>query len=251
MPQWSLTTKAAAVIALLAAYFPIALYLRHGYVLKAPMGMVTGLPRPFTKSTVKDGYACYAPAPALEHLSDSDDNPVLSPFVIYEDDHPLGPAHSRHPDIVKFGHGKFSHWTKTGFVFSSSDGTDPETNGRNYWIVRPPQPKPPAGTVGELNHPFDKLQPDGFAYLSLAPTLERESDSSASPDRSPFVVFENDHALGPAHSQHSDIAKFGHGNFSHWKAGFLFSSSDGTDPETNGRKYWIVRPTSEETDPKK
>ena len=66
-----------------------------------------------------------------------------SPIMIYEDEKPLGPAHSTpHTDIAKFGHGRFSHWRShhSVFIFSSSDNTDPRTNGRNYWAVKPEAP---------------------------------------------------------------------------------------------------------------
>jgi hypothetical protein len=67
-----------------------------------------------------------------------------SPIILYEDDKPLGPAHSTpHAEISTLGHGRFSHWKGnfSVFVFSSSDNTDPRTNGRTYWAVKPPAPK--------------------------------------------------------------------------------------------------------------
>jgi hypothetical protein len=72
-----------------------------------------------------------------------------SPIMLYEDDKPLGPAHSTpHAEISTLGHGRFSHWKAnySVFVFSSSDNTDPRTNGRTYWAVKPPN-RAEAGTV--------------------------------------------------------------------------------------------------------
>jgi hypothetical protein len=65
-----------------------------------------------------------------------------SPIMLYEDDKPLGPAHATpHSEIGTLGHGRFSHWKGnfSVFVFSSSDNTDPRTNGRTYWAVKPPE----------------------------------------------------------------------------------------------------------------
>lgn len=138
MPDWSLKTKAAALIALFAVYFPVALYLRHSYVPEqAPAGAVFDLKRPFLRFSANNGFSFYALAPTLDSLADSDDDIKRSPFVIYENDRPLGPAHSRHPDIAELGYGRFSHWTKVGFIFSSSDRTNPASNGRQYWVVLP------------------------------------------------------------------------------------------------------------------
>lgn len=60
-----------------------------------------------------------------------------SPVMIYEDGKRLGPAHSNFADISRLGHGRFSYWTGQGFVFSTSDGSDPNSNGRRYRAVVP------------------------------------------------------------------------------------------------------------------
>lgn len=69
----------------------------------------------------------------FSHLlrSDNFDFPQASQLILYEDGHPLGPAHSMHADIAAFGEGRYSHWRGT-IVFSSSDNSDPRTNGRTY-----------------------------------------------------------------------------------------------------------------------
>ena len=53
--------------------------------------------------------------------------------------------------------------------------------------------------------------------------------------------FEDEKELGPAHAGHAEIRQNGKGRFSHWKTLLYFSTSDGSDPRTNGRKYtwWI------------
>ena len=60
-----------------------------------------------------------------------------SPVMIYEDGKPLGPAHSNFADISKLGRGRFTYWTGQGLIFSTSDGSDPNSNGRRYWAVVP------------------------------------------------------------------------------------------------------------------
>jgi hypothetical protein len=50
-------------------------------------------------------------------------------------------------------------------------------------------------------------------------------------------LFENGHPLGPGDTAHGEIRQQGHGRFSHWGQGVVFSSSDGSDPRTNGRGY--------------
>ena len=46
----------------------------------------------------------------------------------------LGPAHAQHATIRDKGRGAFSHWGET-LYFSTPDGSDPNTNGRNYVVV--------------------------------------------------------------------------------------------------------------------
>ena len=67
------------------------------------------------------------------------------------------------------------------------------------------------------------------------------SDSAEHPGMSLVVVFENAVPLGPAHSLHDDIRQAGNGRFSHWNGYLIFSTSDKTDPNTNGRSYTVVR----------
>jgi hypothetical protein len=73
----------------------------------------------------------------LSDIADDPDHKSRSPILLYEDDRLLGPAHSRHADIAALGGGRYSHWKTQGMVFSSSDNSDPNTNGRRYWAVLP------------------------------------------------------------------------------------------------------------------
>jgi hypothetical protein len=212
------------------------------------------LKRPFIKMEGSD-LAFAARVPVLEEFSDSVTAPTQSPFLLFENGRALGPPHSSHVDIATLGNGRFSHWTAAGFIFSSSDGTNPQSNGRTYWAVRidpepafaPQQatlePEPvPGDQIIRLERPFFRMEGSDLAFMVRAPLFEQLSDSAAAPTQSPFLLFENDRPLGPAHSLHQDIAKSGNGRFSHWTgAGFFFSSSDGTNPQSNGRTYWAVR----------
>jgi hypothetical protein len=107
------------------------------YVDRTPKGtLVFQLFKPFETYEI----AVIARGPAavrLEALADSEDNTERSPVVIYEDQTPLGPAHSSHADIRNLGRGRFSHWRRQGFVFAASDNSNPNTNGRYYFAVLP------------------------------------------------------------------------------------------------------------------
>lgn len=59
-----------------------------------------------------------------------------SQLMLLEDGKPLKP-HEAHVLILDEGLGRFSHWGAHGLLFSSSDNTDPRTNGREYKAVYP------------------------------------------------------------------------------------------------------------------
>jgi hypothetical protein len=51
-----------------------------------------------------------------------------------EDGKPLGPAHALHHSIARDGGGRYSHWAGNTLLFSASDNSDPNANGRSYSI---------------------------------------------------------------------------------------------------------------------
>ncbi len=69
--------------------------------------------------------------PPLTVESDDVSQPVASSVRLYENEQPLGPAHSLHALIRDEGFGQFSHWG-SALHFSASDNSDPRTNGRDY-----------------------------------------------------------------------------------------------------------------------
>lgn len=71
----------------------------------------------------------------LERLCDDVDNPRRSPLRLLEDGKLLGPAHELHQSIGDEGRGRYSHWTGNALIFSTSDNSDPNANGREYTVA--------------------------------------------------------------------------------------------------------------------
>ncbi len=68
---------------------------------------------------------------------------TVSPLVVLEDGRPLAQPHALHAEIRELGQGRYSHWTyragadRNGaayreVLFSTSDNSDPNSNGRHY-----------------------------------------------------------------------------------------------------------------------
>jgi predicted O-methyltransferase YrrM len=82
------------------------------------------------------------------HLASRPDSPSAlkaSQLTVLEDGKKLSRPHSLHDDIRNLGQGRYSHWSPTGepdaarfwsaaIYFSSSDNTNPATNGRRYSV---------------------------------------------------------------------------------------------------------------------
>ena len=84
----------------------------------------------------------------------------------------------------------------------------------------------------------------GFAWVAALPSSLATGDILEAPRRSPLVLFEHDCLLGPAHAEHAVIRSTGGGSYSHWQDYLLFSTSDNSDPNHNGRTYSAVIPTN-------
>jgi len=121
-------------LVVLAIYFPVALWLRHTYVpLPAPAGASPLYRTYHIKGHAFGGTSDYSFRP----FQDDQSGDQQSPVTLYEDDKPLGPAHSDVADIERTGNGQYSYRKGVGLVFSTSDNSDPATNGRHYWMTCP------------------------------------------------------------------------------------------------------------------
>lgn len=84
-----------------------------------------------------------------------------------------------------------------------------------------------------------EIRPEaGFAYI--ARTGHQEFSSHEKPSRA--QVLENGKPLGPANDLHDHIRTFGLGSFSFWHEDVYFSTSDNSDPRSNGKTYSIYYP---------
>jgi hypothetical protein len=96
------------------------------------------LRRPFMQ-LLDSRIAAVAPDLAFQDIADRRDGKIQSNILLYEDGKLLGPAHTSLYEVAVLGMGRYAHWkgNYSIFAFSSSDNTDPNTNGRTYWAERP------------------------------------------------------------------------------------------------------------------
>jgi hypothetical protein len=76
-----------------------------------------------------------------------------------------------------------------------------------------------------------------LSNAAVASELSAMSDDIHLWERSPLRLFEDGRMLGPAHALHYKIRRDGGGTYSHWQSRLLFSTSDNTNPNSNGRIY--------------
>lgn len=140
--------KSAGAVAAICIYFAAAHWLHITYAPNPDFAFgpdVTGekirLVPPFSRLEGSKFAMSIERYKLFDELADSEGNAACSTIQLYENNTRLGPAHSSYSDIVNFGEGRFSHWKKNGTTvyWSSSDNTDPSTNGRAYWLVKPPR----------------------------------------------------------------------------------------------------------------
>lgn len=87
-----------------------------------------------------------------------------------------------------------------------------------------------------LSPPFPREK--GFCYLAPLPErLRATADIPEHPSRSTLMLYEDGRPLGLRHTIHDIISLHAGGRFSHFKDKLYFSSTDGSDPNTNGRAY--------------
>ena len=83
----------------------------------------------------------------------------------------------------------------------------------------------------------------GHEFLADLPTEivgSRVCSDQAGRGMSPLVLLENGRKLGPAHAFRAELQRSGKGAFLHWGGMIYFSSSDNSDPGTNGRTYQVA-----------
>jgi hypothetical protein len=93
---------------------------------------IVPLPKPYTQESE---FRFFVHLPDLAALGDSPDSPTRSPFILCENGRPLGPAHTKPEDVLALGQGRYVHWGGVLF-FSASDNSDPNSNNRNYELIR-------------------------------------------------------------------------------------------------------------------
>lgn len=131
-----LLIKAIAAFGIVAASFLVTLWATNVMWPTCPSGTATALKPPFQKFGMP-GFGWVGAAPEFDSIADSQDAPTRSNLLLCENNYILGPMHAHHAEIAKNGAGRYSHWRGAGFIFSASDNTNPNSNGRDYWVVRP------------------------------------------------------------------------------------------------------------------
>ena len=98
-----------------------------------------------------------------------------------------------------------------------------------------------AGFVEPASPPF--AAQEGRMWAISAPHLSAMADdasSSGASNPSPVFLFEDDTQLPFPYSLHDDIRRTGAGRFSHWGEAVYFSTLDGSNPNSNGRRYSLI-----------
>ena len=99
----------------------------------------------------RGGLAWFTPLPQLTHLADNVDDPNRSLVGVMEGPRMIGPAHALHELIRRWGRGTFSHWLD-GIYLSTSDGSNPNFNGRCYFALVPRHPAQSTGATTHCDH---------------------------------------------------------------------------------------------------
>ncbi|MBR0757046.1 hypothetical protein JQ604_33100 [Bradyrhizobium jicamae] len=127
-------------------YLPIALWVHKDYAhVREPNGAQI---ERLLKFESIGGFGYRSQIFTMSQHVDDDDNSQTTPVIVYEGDKPLGPNHSSYTELKTVGRGRSmfvndrrnSEWKVSKYIFfSTSDNSDPRTNGRLYWAVVPRQ----------------------------------------------------------------------------------------------------------------
>jgi FkbM family methyltransferase len=85
----------------------------------------------------------------------------------------------------------------------------------------------------DLHRPFAHL--DRYCWTISIPEFSSSANANENPSKSKLFLFEDGRLLGPEHAGHDDICRTGLGSYSCWISCLYFSTSDNSDPNTNGR----------------
>lgn len=209
------------------------------------------LPGPFAQ----DDRSCFSISVPEEWTSDADGRSTVR---LLEDGQYLGPASVTHDDIRTLGRGRYSHWGSKVY-FSSSDSSDPNSNGRVYSIVPPAGWSPPAGATQWADYATRGCAGSDGTVVTMewateeiaATTLRavegsmysvelRENWPSDDASLSTVLLLEDDTPLQTPHASREEIVGTGRNAYGHWGNELLFATSDGSDPTTNGRTYSLA-----------
>lgn len=100
----------------------------------------------------------------------------------------------------------------------------------NYWDTRLT-----GRAVRPLLGPFEHVC--GSLWRAALPELSALADTDQSPMRSPLRLLEDGQWLCFAHCHLASLERFGLGRYRHRGESVLFSSSDNSNPNANGRRY--------------
>lgn len=93
---------------------------------------------------------------------------------------------------------------------------------------------------GNIDLPLARPVQHEYGYCWVVPLSKYAGwADTVGQQHSPLMVYENGRALGPAHAIHDNIRNLGQGRLSHWGGKLYFSTSDNSDPNTNGRQYAV------------
>ena len=94
-------------------------------------------------------------------------------------------------------------------------------------------------SVGTLRPPFRAEGAKGW-LVRLTSDLHELTDGNGDSYCSPLRLREDGREIGTPHAAHEKIRRDGSGHYSFWGDSLYFSTSDGSDPNTNGRLYDVI-----------
>jgi SAM-dependent methyltransferase len=95
----------------------------------------------------------------------------------------------------------------------------------------------------------DFTKDSGHCWIADLPRDLALGDTPQHPSQSGLRLFEDGEELGPRHALHEQIRAEGGGGYSHWTRRLYLSTSDNSDPTTNGKRYQVLAPRTFEVEP--